>query len=127
MPKHAQNRTYDIVAAWTAVDGLAAVAQQDFGCILFDVNLPGQIGLDLLSDLLERFHHTLYAIVVITGDGPAGPRICFGRSTTVIRKIARYEHTTVIAMTALAMRELETSEIATMSIKSYARSPRRRR
>jgi CheY-like chemotaxis protein len=53
--RHAQNRTYDIVAATTAVGGLAAVAQQDFGCILLDVNLPGQSGLDLLSDLLVRF------------------------------------------------------------------------
>jgi signal transduction histidine kinase len=70
--RHAQNRTYDIVAATTAVDGLAAVAQQDFGCILLDVNLPGQSGLDLLSDLLERFHDTLCAIVVVTGDGSEG-------------------------------------------------------
>jgi signal transduction histidine kinase len=70
--RHAQNRTYDIVAATTAADGLAAVAQQDFGCILLDVNLPGQSGLDLLSDLLERFHDTLCAIVVVTGDGSEG-------------------------------------------------------
>jgi signal transduction histidine kinase/HPt (histidine-containing phosphotransfer) domain-containing protein/BarA-like signal transduction histidine kinase len=67
--RDAVNRSYDIVAATTAVTGLAAVAQQDFACILLDVNLPGQSGLDLLSDLLQRFRDTLCAIVVVTGDG----------------------------------------------------------
>jgi signal transduction histidine kinase/HPt (histidine-containing phosphotransfer) domain-containing protein len=65
----AQRHAYDIVVAATAVDGLAAATQQDVGCILLDVNLPGRSGLDLLSDMLERFHDTLCAIVVITGDG----------------------------------------------------------
>jgi signal transduction histidine kinase/HPt (histidine-containing phosphotransfer) domain-containing protein len=66
---HAQHHSYHIVVAATAVDGLAAATQQDVDCILLDVNLPGRSGLDLLSDLLGRFHDTLCAIVVITGDG----------------------------------------------------------
>jgi signal transduction histidine kinase/HPt (histidine-containing phosphotransfer) domain-containing protein len=70
--RHAQHHTYDIVAATTAVDGLAAVGQRNSGCILLDINLPGRSGLDLLSDLLQRFHDTLCAIVVITGDGSEG-------------------------------------------------------
>jgi signal transduction histidine kinase len=70
--RDAQHHTYDIVPARNAGDGLSAAGEQDFACILIDVNLPGTSGLDLLSDLLQRHHNTLCAIVVITGDGSDG-------------------------------------------------------
>jgi CheY-like chemotaxis protein/HPt (histidine-containing phosphotransfer) domain-containing protein len=67
--KHASGRRYDIVCATKAPDGLAAARMEHFDCILLDVRLPGQDGLELLSELLQRFRDKLCAIVVCTGDG----------------------------------------------------------
>jgi signal transduction histidine kinase/HPt (histidine-containing phosphotransfer) domain-containing protein len=69
MLKEALRHTYDIVSATNAEEALAAAALRSFACILLDVNLPGRSGLDLLSDLLERFGDLLCAVVVIPGCG----------------------------------------------------------
>jgi CheY-like chemotaxis protein len=67
--KQASGHQYDVVCATKAPDGLAAARMAHFDCILLDVRLPGQDGLELLSELLQRFRDKLCAIVVCTGDG----------------------------------------------------------
>lgn len=67
--KQAGSHSYDVVSAAEADAGLTAARLQHFDCILLDINMPGQNGLELLSELSERFRDTLCAIVVISGAG----------------------------------------------------------
>jgi signal transduction histidine kinase/HPt (histidine-containing phosphotransfer) domain-containing protein len=69
MLRKAERHSYDVVSATEAAGGLAAVRAHSFDCILLDINLPGQSGLDLLTELSRQYGFGLCAVVVITGDG----------------------------------------------------------
>jgi CheY-like chemotaxis protein/HPt (histidine-containing phosphotransfer) domain-containing protein len=63
------SRSYEIVFATSAAETLAAVNLRRFDCILLDIDIQGHSGLELLSELLKRFHERLGAVIVVTGDG----------------------------------------------------------
>jgi signal transduction histidine kinase len=69
MLRQAERHSYEIVSATEAAGGLAAVRLHNFDCILLDINLPGQSGLDLLTELAQQYGFGLCAVVVITGGG----------------------------------------------------------
>ncbi|MBJ20132.1 MAG: sigma-54-dependent Fis family transcriptional regulator [bacterium] len=48
-------RGYDVRAAGSAVEALEKAAEQEFACILTDLQMPGMDGMELLGALRERF------------------------------------------------------------------------